>query len=109
MRTNRMFAQVLISAILNSVALADSDASAAPILVVDDAVEPGAGWVVPGEVRFGDGFGYTSPIEGANLINLAAFDAEPATKSFTGVLLGSGDYSASFWVHNYDNNVNPPL
>ena len=76
---------------------------AAAITVVDDAVEPSNGWTG----NFNNGFGLTTPIEGSNMIGFTGAGVETGSKSFTGVLLSEGDYSATFWVHNFSNNVLP--
>lgn len=108
MHLNRTVSKALLAVVLMLVVLSNvADLAAAPVLIVDDAVEPSDGWTIVGGT-FGDGFGLTSPIEGANLYNLADVPAESATKSFSGVLLAPGDYSAVFWVHNYSNNPSPP-
>jgi len=76
-------------------------------LVVDDPVEPGSGWTTTGS-GFGNGYGLTTPIEGANLINLASGAVDSGSKDFTGVPLQAGTYNSTFWVHNYSNNASPP-
>jgi hypothetical protein len=73
--------------------------------IISDPVEPGGGWTAAN--GFGDGFGLTTPVEGANLINIATANADPASVTYAN-LLGAGTYTATFWVHNYSNNPSPP-
>jgi len=99
---SKYFSTLLITGLL-----ALNTSAARATLVVDDAVEPNTGWIAGGGGGFGNRFGLTLPIEGANLFNLASGAADSA-KSFTGVQLAAGTYTTTFWVHNYENNPLPP-
>ncbi len=95
MYQNRTLVRALLSAVLMIVVLSNTaDLTAAPVLIVDDPVEPSDGWTIV-DGTFGNGFGLTSPIEGDNLYNLAGASAESASKNFASSPESVGKYW--FW------------